>query len=126
MELNRHKILEFISNSDNFAEVFELVYAINSYDGSLPYLEFFYNDDEFFNVFFGINTMEAVRAVCFGDYNYNDDYVRFNGYNNLESASQYEVMMEYDLCKEDIADKIMEMADVCDAYLDLPEEFYLN
>lgn len=126
MELSKHAIMDYVSNIDNFEETFELVNIINSYDGSMPCIEYFYNDEEFFNIFFGINTMDAVRAVCFGDYRYNDEFVKFDGYGNLESVNKYELMAEYDLYKDDIADKIIELYDVCDVFLDLPEEFYLN
>lgn len=126
MELNRNAILEFISNKNNFEEIMDIIISINSYDESLSYLEYYYNDEDFFNIYFGINTLDAVRAVCFGDYNYSDDFVRFNGYGNLESACQYEVMMKYDENKEDIADRIIELADVCGVFFDLPEAFYLN
>ena len=126
MELSKHAIMDYISNMDNFEETFELVNIINSYDGSMPCIEYFYNDEEFFNIFFGINTMDAVRAVCFGDYRYNDDFVKFDGYGNLESVNKYELIAEYDLYKDEIADKIIELYDVCDVFLDLPEEFYLN
>ncbi|MBO6117365.1 MAG: hypothetical protein J6P44_02355 [Bacteroidales bacterium] len=44
------------------------------------------NDEDFFETFFK-DAMEAVRAVSFGHYNYNDDYVVFNGYGNLDSFS---------------------------------------
>ena len=30
--------------------------------------------------------MEAVRAACYGHYNYADDWVWFNAYGNLESG----------------------------------------
>ena len=126
MELSREAIIDYISNIDNFEEVFELVNIINSYDGSMPYIEYFYNDEEFFNIFFGINTIDAVRAVCFGDYKFEDEFVKFNAYNNLESANKYEVLNDYEFYKRDIADKIIELYDACDVFLDLPEEFYLN
>ena len=42
------------------------------------------NDDFFFEENFS-RTDDAVRAVCYGDYRYRDDYVIFNGYGNLES-----------------------------------------
>ncbi len=126
MELNRYKIIEYITDIENFDMTFELVNIINSYDGSLPEIEYFYNEEEFFEIFFGINTMDAVKAVCFGHYDYTDDFVRFNAYNNLESANKYEVLNDYDLYKEEIADKVVELYDACDIYLDLPEEFYLN
>jgi hypothetical protein len=126
MDLSREAIIDYISNIDNFEEIFELVNIINSYDGSMPYIEYFYNDEEFFNIFFGINTMDAVRAVCFGNYNYSNEFVKFNAYNNLESANKYEVFNDYELYKEDIADKIIELYNACDVFLDLPEELYLN
>ena len=126
MDLSREAIIDYISNIDNFEEIFELVNIINSYDGSMPYIEYFYNDEEFFNIFFGINTMDAVRAVCFGNYNYSNEFVKFNAYNNLESANKYKVFNDYELYKEDIADKIIELYNACDVFLDLPEELYLN
>ena len=124
MELSREKIIEFIKDISNFEEIYDLVYSINSHDESLIDLEYHYNDEEFFNIFFGINTMDAVRAVCFGDYRYNDDFVRFDGYGNLESVNKYELMAEYDLYKDEIADKIIELADVCGVFFDIPEIFY--
>ncbi len=45
----------------------------------------FYNDEEFFNMCFGNKPIEAARAAAHGDYNFHHDYVKFNGYGNLES-----------------------------------------
>jgi len=45
------------------------------------------NDDEFFNTYFDDNVINAVRAVCYGNYQYNHKYVRFDGYGNLESTN---------------------------------------
>ena len=42
------------------------------------------NDEEFFETFF-IKSSEAVRACHFGDYRWNDNLVKFNGYGNLDS-----------------------------------------
>ena len=126
MELNRNRIIEYIDDIENFDMTFNFIQIINSYDGSLSEIEYFYNEDEFFEIFFGINTMEAVKAICFGDYRYNDEFVRFNAYNNLESANKYEVMLDYNMYKEEIADKLIELYDACDIYIDFPDEFYLN
>ena len=126
MELNKYAIMDYIENADNFDMVFNLVNVLNSYDGSFSEIEYFYNDEEFFNIFFGINTMEAVRAVCFGDYRYSDEFVKFNGYGNLVSVNQYEIIAEYSLYKEEIADKLIDISDECDIYIDYPDEFYLN
>jgi len=43
-------------------------------------------DDEFFNMFFSNAPMEAARAVQFGYVNWSHDYIKFNGYGNLESV----------------------------------------
>ena len=47
--------------------------------------EISFNDEEFFEVYFGNKIMDAIRAVCFGEYNYQNKYVKFNGYANLET-----------------------------------------
>ena len=53
-------------------------------------MQYYVNNEYFFKEMFGDKVDEAVRAVCYGDYNYMDDYVRFNGYGNLDSCSEYE------------------------------------
>ncbi|MEX5585797.1 hypothetical protein, partial [Pseudomonas lurida] len=50
--------------------------------------------------------MEAVRAVFYGDYRYTDDYVKFDGYGNLESASEYKVEEELKENIEEIMDAL--------------------
>jgi len=47
--------------------------------------EIYNNDEEFFNMMLGNNPMSAARAVFYGDYDYSCEYVKFNGYGNLES-----------------------------------------
>lgn len=50
-------------------------------------------DDEFFNIFFEGKPMEAVRAAHFGNINcWNDDYIKFNAYGNLESLSIWQAV----------------------------------
>lgn len=79
----------------NEEELTSIVSDINCIDGSLDYLEYWDNDEEFFDTFFPNNPTEAVRAACYGDYNYCDDFVRFNGYGNLESFDDWELEKEY-------------------------------
>ena len=126
MELNKYRIMDYITDIENFDMVFNLVQIINSYDGSFSEIEYFYNTDEFFEMFFGLNTMDAIRAVCYGDYRINEEFVKFNAYNNLESANKYEVLNDYEFYKEELADKLIAIADECDIYIDFPDEFYLN
>jgi len=42
--------------------------------------------DDFFDTFFNNKPMEAARAATFGSINWSDNYIRFNGYGNLEST----------------------------------------
>lgn len=67
-------------------------------------------DDYFFNEFFNGNPEEAARAVYFGDIkNWNDPYVRFNAYGNLESVydkdSYYEGIIDEDEFQDWCKDK---------------------
>lgn len=64
-------------------------------------------DDEFFNTYFD-DPYEAARTVFFGDIkNWNDDYIRFNAYRNLESTNtiDYETYDE-EIIKNWIWDKL--------------------
>lgn len=59
-------------------------------------------DEDFFNEFFN-DPMEAARATYFGKIeSWNDEYIKFNAYGNLESMSEYEVLGEIDYYLEDI------------------------
>ena len=64
------------------------------------------NDEEFFDTFFEGKPMEAVRAVFYGDYRYNDEYVWFNVYGNLESGDYEEQLPLRDA--EEMAEWYME------------------
>jgi len=81
------KTLEAITDYLNELDNAELVNIHNEYCQSCNYSddEIYNNDEEFFNMFFEGKVLEAVRAVSFGEYNYSNDYVKFNGYGNLES-----------------------------------------
>ena len=97
---------------DEDVSVKDLEYMVrecNSYDGSLEDYCYESNDEDFFEVHFGNNPMEAVRAVCFGEYNYSDDYVRFNAYGNLKSASKWDFEDELSDNKDEIVERYIEM-----------------
>jgi hypothetical protein len=78
--------LEAVMSYLNGLDDNELVNAHNTYarENSSDD-EIYSNDEDFFNTFFEGKTNEAVRAVCYGEYRYTDEYVMFNGYGNLES-----------------------------------------
>lgn len=45
------------------------------------------NDDKFWEIYFDDNPQEAARATYFGEIrNWNDPYIRFNAYSNLETT----------------------------------------
>ena len=93
---------------DNMDELRQVVSAINSWDGSLEILDVYENDEEFFNVYFEGRPMEAVRAAQYGEYSYTDEYVRFNGYGNLESMSEYDYKEEMKDSIDDIVDELID------------------
>jgi hypothetical protein len=89
-------------------ELREMVGEVNSWNGGLDYLDYQENDEEFFNTYFYNKPDEAVRATYYGDYNYMDDYVRFNAYGNLESCSKLEFEKELENYQEEIIDAYYE------------------
>ena len=113
------KIYEEIKNYllNHVDEIRDIVIEINSIDNSLNYLEYYENDEEFFNTFFYNNPTEAVRSAYYGDYNYCDNYVRFNGYGNLESFNDYDLEKEYKEYIDDIIKSFLEhyqQISICD------------
>ena len=102
---------------DHIDEIGDIIIEINSIDGSLDFLEYWNNDEEFFNTFFYNNPTEAVRSSYYGDYNYCDEYVRFNGYGNLVSFNDYDLEEEYKGYIDDIVKTLIEhyqQISICD------------
>ena len=95
-------LIEFLKdNLDNTITIEDLYNQLNNTDdiGDLnEWLEF---DDEFFNTYFKDDPGRAARAVYFGKIqSWNDPYIRFNGYANLETTRY--------IPYEDYAQEIME------------------
>ena len=103
--MKKEKIREYLLNNEE--TLLDVVSELNSWNGCLENLEFWENDEEFFNTFFN-NPMEAIRATYYGNYNYNDDYVKFNGYGNIDSYSEYERIEEIKDNIDDIVDNLIE------------------
>lgn len=72
-------------------------------------------DEDFFNTYFEGKPMDAVRAAYFGEIHWADEYIRFNGYGNLESVSSFSV-------DEIIEDEIEEIFNHSDTWEDYIEE----
>lgn len=89
-----------------------MVREVNSWDGSLDSYEAYEFDDDFFNTFFQGKPEEAARATFFGSIqNWMDAYIRFNGYGNLESLSEYEYDRELLSGADEIIERFTELAD---------------
>lgn len=98
---------------NNFDELEQLVTSINAFNGELEHLIVLENDEEFFDGWFHNKPMEAVRASYYGDYNYNDPYVHFNGYGNLESFNEWEYEELLKTYIDEIIKVLYEVKDEC-------------
>lgn len=101
------ELKELLKNMD-VEELMGVVQEINGYDGSLDWLDYQINDEDFFDVYFK-KADDAVRAVCYGDYNYTDDYVKFDGYGNLESCDKYNLEEELRSNIDEIVERIIDL-----------------
>ena len=99
------KLKEVLENDIDIIK--EVVSEVNSWSGELDDLDYKENDEDFFNTYFEGKPMEAVRATYYGDYNYMDEYVKFNAYGNLESASQWKVDKEIEESIDDIIESLI-------------------
>ena len=85
----KKQILEAI----NSANQYDLIELNNTYCQSIndSDSQVFENDEEFFSMFFpnAGDGIKVARAIFYGDYNYSHDFVKFNGYGNLESISHF-------------------------------------
>lgn len=102
----QEKLAEVLVN--NVDVLRQIVGELNSWDGSFENLAVYENDEDFFETFFEGKTVEAVRATQFGEYNYSDDYVRFNGYGNLDSLNEYQLNEELKDQVDEIVDALIE------------------
>ena len=80
-------IVSNIIDSINAMDASELIQLNNEYCMSInaPDSEIYTNDEDFFITFFSDSPMRLAQAICYGDYHYYNEYVRFNGYGNLET-----------------------------------------
>ena len=103
---NYEEIKDYLLN--HIDEIGDLIIEINSIDSSLDFLEYWDNDEEFFNTFYYLNPIEAVRSAYYGDYNYCDKYVKFNGYGNLVSFNDYDLEKEHKDYIYEITESLLE------------------
>lgn len=100
---------KLIDEEVGFSELEGMVHECSSYDDSLEEYYYYENDEYFFRARYNDDMMSTVRAVCFGHYNYMDDYVRVNAYGNLDSKSSYDYKSELMDNQEEIVERYAEM-----------------
>lgn len=103
-----NKKIESLLNIVDAAVLYGMVCEVNSWDGSLDHLNFLYMED-FNNYMNDLEPMEIANRIYFGNFNPNNDYFRFNGYENLISYSQWEMEEELMENKEDIIKRFTEL-----------------
>jgi len=105
--MDREELLDNIKSA--FIETENLrsiVSDINSYDGYFDDIQWWDNDEDFFETFYGDDILGAVRAVCYGEYSYTDEYVRIDAYGNLETSNSIQSELEDNI--DDIVEHIIE------------------
>ena len=100
--------LEKLKNEITIEDLKEMLYECVGYDGSFEDLDYQENDEYFFENYFSTKD-DVARAVCYGDYNYMDDFVRFNAYGNLESCNEYEYESEIKSYSDEIVERYIEL-----------------
>lgn len=92
-DLDLENLKESIIKQINDLSTDDLVNLNNAYCSScnLCDKEIYNNDEEFFNTFFEGRPMEVARSIYYGNYRFMDEYVKFNGYGNIESLNSYEI-----------------------------------
>ena len=87
METLKNQITQIL-NSATGTDIMEIN---NQYAQNCNFIdsEIYFNDDEFFSMFYPNegDGLKVAQAVFYGNYNYSHEYVVFNGYGNLESFS---------------------------------------
>lgn len=95
IENNKQEVKNYLEN----LSVNELVHIHNRYCESVNCMNdwIYSNDKYFFADFFSGKLMDLAKAISFGDYRYQDDFVKFDAYENLNSLDEYYVVNAIDI-----------------------------
>ncbi len=87
--------IQQVINLINEMDCHELIELNNQYLCSINASrdQIFGNDEDFLNCFFYNKPTELAQCISFGDYRYQDNFVRFDGYGNLESFNYFDTDM---------------------------------
>ena len=95
---------------DNIDVLRDMVSEVNGYNGCLDNYTWYENNEYFYEDFFSSKD-EVARAVYYGgnDYNYTDEYVRFDAYGNLETTNEWQIEEDLKDGAEEILDEFLEL-----------------
>lgn len=110
---------------ENMDELKQVVRELNSWNSCLDYLYVYDFDAEFFEMMYPDNTADAVKAWHFGGNNrWSDEYIRFDGYGNLETLSKYAYEQEFKDNINEIVAKLIEYQSHVDLSSELQDLLY--
>ena len=89
----------------------DLMSCYNQYAQNNSYEEVYSNDGDFFEMMYGTNVMDAVRAVCFGDYEYSHKFVMLDGCANLKSSNYVADLIDLEELASYIEDNISDFSE---------------
>lgn len=110
MEITNANILKLLVKANVLTEdqCFDLCMGMNGLNGFMSSNLSYFKIEELDNYI--DDPYEAMRATYFGKVNFAKDYLRFDGYDNLESVTEEEIAKEckrcyvYDMLHEDDSD----------------------
>ena len=117
--MKKNEIKEYLL--DNEETLLDVIDELNFIDGCLEHLCFFKNNNEFFNTFFE-TPMEIVKATDSAEYDYRDEYVKFNKYGCLVTYSEWEKKLEIISDIDDIVNHLVEHYE----YMEINDEVLEN
>ena len=102
-KVNYEDLINYLK--ENVDVLRDMVSEVNSWNGGLDNYTWYENNEYFYEDFFNSKD-EVARAVYYGgnDYNYMDEYVRFDTYGNLETTNEWQI-------NEDLIDGVEEILD---------------
>ena len=124
--MNREKFLEAIIEEINGFNDKELK-DLNNIFCSLTNSEddmIYNNDQEFFDMFFYNNALGAIKKTHYGNYNYPESFVKFNGYDNIvsiEYIKEADLSDSFKAIAENVADNFRQYANLFEVD---PDDFY--
>lgn len=106
MKMTREQAIRSYVEQLSGSELADLLQHMTSYDGCFEEASY-YDMDEFDEFMSNYTPMEIAQMIYFGEFNPNDDYFRFNGYGNLESADWPDVVAEAEDLESDIINHLV-------------------